>query len=78
VKRIEARLIGYYGSAAPADAAAARRALARVQDQARGSGCRFAAQACFGTPDWPAERPVPPTSVEFEVADAETVQAAAD
>jgi hypothetical protein len=37
-----------------------------------------AAQACFGTPDWPAERPVPQASVEFEVADAETVQAAAD
>ena len=37
-----------------------------------------AAQACFGTPDWPAERPVPQVSIEFEVADAETVQAAAD
>jgi catechol 2,3-dioxygenase-like lactoylglutathione lyase family enzyme len=37
-----------------------------------------AAQACFGTPDWPAERPVPQASVEFEVADAETVRAAAD
>ena len=37
-----------------------------------------AAQACFGTPDWPVERPLPQTSVEFEVADAETVQAAAD
>lgn len=48
-------------------------------------GCRFfgvwpltqAAQACFGTPDWPAERPVPRVSVEFEVADAATVQVAA-
>jgi catechol 2,3-dioxygenase-like lactoylglutathione lyase family enzyme len=37
-----------------------------------------AAQACFGTPDWPAERPVPQTSVEFEVADAGAVQVAAD
>ncbi len=36
------------------------------------------AQACFGTLDWPAERPVPQASVEFEVADAETVQVAAD
>jgi catechol 2,3-dioxygenase-like lactoylglutathione lyase family enzyme len=37
-----------------------------------------AAQACFGTPDWPAERPVPQASIEFEVSDAETVQVAAD
>ncbi len=37
-----------------------------------------AAQACFGTPDWPAERPVPQASIEFEVADPHTVQAAAD
>jgi catechol 2,3-dioxygenase-like lactoylglutathione lyase family enzyme len=37
-----------------------------------------AAQACFGTPDWPVERPVPQASVEFEVADAETVQVAAE
>jgi len=36
--------LGYYRSAAPADAAAARRALARVQDQARGGGCRFQAE----------------------------------
>jgi hypothetical protein len=36
------------------------------------------AQACFGTPDWPVERPVPHASVEFEVADADTVQVAAD
>ena len=32
-----------------------------------------AALACFGTPDWPEERPVPQASVEFEVADADTV-----
>jgi catechol 2,3-dioxygenase-like lactoylglutathione lyase family enzyme len=37
-----------------------------------------AAQACFGTADWPAERPVPQASIEFEVADADTVQVAAD
>jgi catechol 2,3-dioxygenase-like lactoylglutathione lyase family enzyme len=37
-----------------------------------------AAQACFGTPDWPAERPVPQASIEFEVADADAVQDAAD
>ncbi|WP_231987521.1 VOC family protein [Mycobacterium sp. E2238] len=37
-----------------------------------------AAQACFGTPDWPAERPVPQASIEFEVADADTVQVAAN
>ena len=37
-----------------------------------------AAQACFGTPDWPVQRPVPQASVECEVADADTVQVAAD
>lgn len=37
-----------------------------------------AAQACFGTPDWPDDRPVPQASVEFEVADANAVQVAAD
>ena len=37
-----------------------------------------AAEACFGTPDWPADRPVPQISVEFDVADAEAVRAAAD
>jgi hypothetical protein len=37
-----------------------------------------AAQACFGMPDWPAERPVPQASVEFEVVDALAVQVAAD
>jgi catechol 2,3-dioxygenase-like lactoylglutathione lyase family enzyme len=37
-----------------------------------------AAQACFGIPDWPADRPVPQVSIEFEVADADTVQVAAD
>jgi hypothetical protein len=28
-----------------------------------------AAQACFGTTQWPAEVPVPQASIEFEVAD---------
>jgi hypothetical protein len=37
-----------------------------------------AAQACFGGPDWPATRPVPQASIEFEVADASAVQIAAD
>jgi catechol 2,3-dioxygenase-like lactoylglutathione lyase family enzyme len=35
-----------------------------------------AAQACFGTPDWPADRAVPQASIEFEVADADAVAAA--
>jgi catechol 2,3-dioxygenase-like lactoylglutathione lyase family enzyme len=37
-----------------------------------------AAQACFGTPDWPSDRLVPQASVEFEVADPDAVQAAAE
>lgn len=36
-----------------------------------------AAQACFGTPEWPDGRPVPQASVEFEVGDPGAVQAAA-
>jgi catechol 2,3-dioxygenase-like lactoylglutathione lyase family enzyme len=32
-----------------------------------------AAEACFGTPDWPAERPVPQVSIEFDVGDAAAV-----
>jgi catechol 2,3-dioxygenase-like lactoylglutathione lyase family enzyme len=36
-----------------------------------------AAQACFGTTDWPADVAVPQASVEFEVADAEAVAAGA-
>ena len=38
---------------------------------------RQAAEACFGTPEWPADRPVPQASVEFEVRDADAVEAAA-
>src|SRR6476620_7147652 len=36
-----------------------------------------AAQACFGTPEWPSDRVVPQASIEFEVADAAAVEAAA-
>ena len=35
-----------------------------------------AAQACFGSPAWPADRAVPQASIEFEVEDAEAVAAA--
>jgi catechol 2,3-dioxygenase-like lactoylglutathione lyase family enzyme len=35
-----------------------------------------AAQACFGTPQWPADMVVPQASIEFEVADADAVVAA--
>lgn len=36
-----------------------------------------AAEACFGDPRWPQDRPVPQVSVEFDVADAAAVEAAA-
>ena len=36
-----------------------------------------AAEACFGTTHWPAERPVPQVSIEFDVANAAGVGAAA-
>jgi catechol 2,3-dioxygenase-like lactoylglutathione lyase family enzyme len=36
-----------------------------------------AAQACFGTTTWPADRAVPQVSIEFDVADADAVEAAA-
>jgi catechol 2,3-dioxygenase-like lactoylglutathione lyase family enzyme len=39
---------------------------------------RQAAQACFGTPTWPANRAIPQVSVEFDVADAGAIGAAAD
>lgn len=35
-----------------------------------------AAQACFGTDRWPAQRPVPQASIEFDVADAAAVDSA--
>ena len=37
-----------------------------------------AAQACFGTPEWPADIPVPQATVEFEVDDVEALGAAAN
>ena len=36
-----------------------------------------AAQACFGTSQWPVDRPVPQVSIEFDVASADAVNAAA-
>ena len=36
-----------------------------------------AAEACFGTPHWPVERPVPQVSIEFDVPDAAAVGPAA-
>jgi catechol 2,3-dioxygenase-like lactoylglutathione lyase family enzyme len=36
-----------------------------------------AAEACFGTAQWPAGRAVPQVSIEFDVADASAVGAAA-
>ena len=36
------------------------------------------AEACFGSPEWPDERPVPQASIEFEVQDAAAVQSAAE
>jgi catechol 2,3-dioxygenase-like lactoylglutathione lyase family enzyme len=49
------------------------------------AGCRHfgiwplaqAAEACFGSASWPSDRPVPQTSVEFDVADAAAVETAA-
>lgn len=38
---------------------------------------REAAQACFGADEWPADRPVPQASIEFEVADPAAVAAGA-
>ncbi len=32
-----------------------------------------AAEACFGTAEWPAERPVPQVSIEFDVTEAAAV-----
>ena len=36
-----------------------------------------AAQACFGTSEWPAGTPVPQVSIEFEVGDVDAVAVAA-
>ena len=35
-----------------------------------------AAEACFGASGWPADRPVPQASIEFEVEDKDAVRAA--
>jgi catechol 2,3-dioxygenase-like lactoylglutathione lyase family enzyme len=35
-----------------------------------------AARACFDSPDWPADRPVPQVSIEFEVADLDALRTA--
>ena len=37
-----------------------------------------AAEACFGTREWPPDRPIPQISLEFEVESAAAVQAAAE
>jgi catechol 2,3-dioxygenase-like lactoylglutathione lyase family enzyme len=37
-----------------------------------------AAEACFGTHEWPSDRPVPQVSIEFEVEDAAAVTRAAE
>lgn len=37
-----------------------------------------AAQACFGTSEWPADRAVPQASIEFEVADPDAVTTAGE
>lgn len=37
-----------------------------------------AAQACFGLPEWPGDRPVPQVSIEFEVSDSDEVARAAE
>ena len=37
---------------------------------------RQAAQACFGSDEWPAGRTVPQASIEFEVADPDAVERA--
>jgi catechol 2,3-dioxygenase-like lactoylglutathione lyase family enzyme len=38
---------------------------------------RQAAQACFGSDEWPTDRQIPQASIEFEVENAEAVAAAA-
>jgi catechol 2,3-dioxygenase-like lactoylglutathione lyase family enzyme len=37
-----------------------------------------AAQACFGTPDWPTDVTVPQVSIEFEFGSADEIAAAAE
>ena len=38
---------------------------------------RDAAQACFGSPEWPNDRPIPQASIEFEVENEAAVGQAA-
>jgi catechol 2,3-dioxygenase-like lactoylglutathione lyase family enzyme len=35
-----------------------------------------AAEACFGTSEWPSDRPVPQASIDFDLADTDSVRAA--
>jgi hypothetical protein len=37
-----------------------------------------AAEACFETREWPASRPIPQLSIEFEVKDVDSVRIAAE
>lgn len=37
-----------------------------------------AAEACFGAETWPADRPIPQVSIEFEVENAAAVESAAE
>jgi hypothetical protein len=37
-----------------------------------------AAEACFGTPEWPGDRPVPQASIEFDVEDVQAVAVAGE
>jgi catechol 2,3-dioxygenase-like lactoylglutathione lyase family enzyme len=37
-----------------------------------------AAEACFGSSEWPADQPVPQVSIEFELADVASVRAACE
>lgn len=39
---------------------------------------KLAAQSCFGTDTWPDEFPVPQATIEFELNDIESVQAAVE
>jgi catechol 2,3-dioxygenase-like lactoylglutathione lyase family enzyme len=39
---------------------------------------KLAAQSCFGTDTWPDELPVPQATIEFELQDVASVQAAVD
>ena len=55
-----------------------QRADTRASSTSAFGRCSEAAQACFGTEQWPAHLAVPQVSVEFDVADVARVQDAAD